>query len=78
MNYHWYSIGDDGLIKAADISPPTCQNARRVEDDLREYVPTIAHLSEKEIASRCAMLIRAYDPCISCAVHSIEVKVKKL
>lgn len=78
MNYHWFRIGDDGLIKAADISPPTCQNARRIEDDLREYVPKIAHLPEEEIARRCAMLIRAYDPCLSCSVHSLKVNVKKL
>ncbi len=78
INYHWYSIDDNGTVKAADISPPTCQNAKRIEDDLRAYVPTIAELPEEEIAHRCSMLIRAYDPCISCAVHSLNVKVKKI
>ncbi|MBS7613045.1 Ni/Fe hydrogenase subunit alpha, partial [Candidatus Bathyarchaeota archaeon] len=77
INYHWYSIDNNGVVKAADISPPTCQNARRIEDDLRAYVPTIAELSKEEIAHRCSMLIRAYDPCISCSVHSLNVKVRK-
>jgi coenzyme F420-reducing hydrogenase alpha subunit len=78
MNYHWYRLDNNGIIRAADISPPTCQNAKRIEDDLRVYVPTIADMSEEEIAHRCSMLIRAYDPCISCSVHSLTVKVRKI
>ncbi|MEM3547170.1 MAG: Ni/Fe hydrogenase subunit alpha [Candidatus Bathyarchaeia archaeon] len=78
INYHWYRIDNNGIVRAADISPPTCQNAKRIEDDLRAYVPAIADMSEEEIAHRCSMLIRAYDPCISCAVHSLNVKVRKM
>ena len=31
-------------------------------------------LPQPEIAHRLEMLVRAYDPCISCSTHLLEVK----
>ncbi len=77
INYHHYSLNRGGIVTKADIAPPTCQNYRNMEMDLIELVPTILDLQDDEIAHRCQMLIRAYDPCISCSVHSIKIhKVK--
>jgi sulfhydrogenase subunit alpha len=44
------------------------------EEDLRAFVPAIAERPEAEIAHFAEMLVRAYDPCISCSVHAVVVK----
>jgi len=71
--YHGYEIGDDGGVKKADIVTPTAHNARNIENDLRELVPAIADLTDEEATLRCEMLVRAYDPCISCSVHYVNL-----
>jgi len=77
INYHHYTLNRKGIVTRADIVPPTCQNYRNMEMDLWELVPSILDLSDEEIAHRCEMLIRAYDPCISCSVHAVNIhKVK--
>ncbi|MBS7645461.1 MAG: Ni/Fe hydrogenase subunit alpha [Candidatus Bathyarchaeia archaeon] len=67
--YHAYKVNDKGLVEEADIVTPTAMNARNIEEDLKGYLPTIADLREEEMILRCEMLVRAYDPCISCSVH---------
>jgi len=71
--YHMYEFGEDGVVKKADIVTPTAQNAKNIENDLRELVPSIADLPDDEATLRCEMLVRAYDPCISCSVHYINL-----
>jgi coenzyme F420-reducing hydrogenase alpha subunit len=71
--YHSYEVGEDGAVKKADIVTPTAHNARNMENDLRELVPTIADLPDEEATLKCEMLIRAYDPCISCSVHYVNL-----
>ena len=73
LNYHRYELDGDGLVKGCDISPPTCQNARNMERDLWELVPKLMELPEEELLRRCEMLIRAYDPCVSCSVHMVRI-----
>ncbi|MGQ9680331.1 MAG: Ni/Fe hydrogenase subunit alpha [Candidatus Bathyarchaeia archaeon] len=73
LNYHSYLFDKDGITMKADITPPTCQNQRNIEMDLREFIPSLLHLPDDEIAKRCGMLIRSYDPCISCSVHTVNI-----
>ena len=75
--YHRYRIGEDGLIAEAKIVPPTSQNLRRIEDDLRAYVPRVTGFDDAEAARRCEHLIRNFDPCISCATHFLKMKVDR-
>lgn len=70
--YHRYEVADDGTIRLAKIVPPTSQNQRRIEDDLRNLLPGILHLNDQETAMKCEELIRSYDPCISCATHFLK------
>jgi len=71
--YHSYELGGDGVVKRADIVTPTAHNARSIENDLRELVPAMADLTDEEATLRCEMLVRAYDPCISCSVHYVNL-----
>lgn len=67
--YHSYDLDNNGFVRGADIVPPTAHNAYNIEKDLEKFVETINDLSIDEITLKCEMLIRAYDPCISCSAH---------
>ena len=69
--YHYLQIDDAGIIERADCVIPTGQNHANIHFDLQELVPELAAQGsgEDEISKRAQMLVRAYDPCISCSVH---------
>lgn len=69
--YHYYLIDDAGKIKRSDCVIPTSQNHANISYDLHKLVEDfMAQGKDEEEISRCAqMLVRAYDPCISCSVH---------
>jgi sulfhydrogenase subunit alpha len=75
--YHRYSVDERGLIVTAKIIPPTSQNQRRIEDDLREYAAHVAAWPLKEATWKCEQAVRCYDPCISCATHFLKVVVER-
>ena len=75
--YHRYKVGDDGLIKEAKIVPPTSQNQKRIEEDLRSFVEKHHQLSDEELTWQCEQAIRNYDPCISCATHFLKLKIDR-
>ncbi|UCF61119.1 MAG: Ni/Fe hydrogenase subunit alpha [Anaerolineaceae bacterium] len=71
--YHHYVIGD-GMIKEANCIIPTAQNLANIEADMRCLVPNIVDRTPDDITLALEMLIRAYDPCISCSTHMLEVR----
>ncbi|MEJ2681341.1 MAG: Ni/Fe hydrogenase subunit alpha [Gammaproteobacteria bacterium] len=75
--YHRYTIDDDGKILSAKIVPPTSQNQKTIEDDLRLMLPSLLHLNEDDLRHRCEQAIRNYDPCISCATHFLQLTLDK-
>jgi coenzyme F420-reducing hydrogenase alpha subunit len=75
--FHRYRITDDGLVEFAKIVPPTAQNYRRMEDDLRMFIPKLLGKSEEEMALAAERLIRCYDPCISCSTHFLKLTLDR-
>ncbi len=73
--YHRYRVNAEGLIEEARIIPPTSQNQRRIEDDLRKLVPQLLSLPRDALTWRCEQAIRNYDPCISCATHFLRLEL---
>jgi sulfhydrogenase subunit alpha len=71
--FHRYVI-DQGLITSADCVIPTGQNLANIEADMRALVPEILDEPREEIVLKLEMLVRAYDPCISCSTHLVDVK----
>ncbi len=69
--YHSFETNQEGVIVRSDCVIPTGQNHANIHHDLLELVPVLAAegVSEEEISKRAQMLVRAYDPCISCSVH---------
>jgi len=70
---HEYNVGSDGRILSANCVIPTGQNLAAIEEDLRAFVPALVEKPKGEIAHFAEMLVRAYDPCISCSVHMVDV-----
>ena len=75
--YHRYTIDSMGLITNARIVPPTSQNLASMEKDLSTFVENNINLETEKLALRCEQVVRNYDPCISCATHTIKVKIKR-
>jgi coenzyme F420-reducing hydrogenase alpha subunit len=75
--YHRYQLDKQGLILNARIIAPTTQNLKRMEEDLRAFVPQVIDLPLEEATWRCEQLIRNYDPCISCATHFLRLYIRR-
>ncbi len=71
--YHRYSIDERGKITDAKIVPPTSQNQKTIEDDLRHMLPKFLHLPEDKLQVQCEQAVRNYDPCISCSTHFLQL-----
>jgi coenzyme F420-reducing hydrogenase alpha subunit len=76
--FHRYEIGDDGRIAAATIVPPTSQNQAAIEADIAAFAPRVLDLPIEAGTHALEQLIRAYDPCISCATHFLDVSVQQV
>ncbi len=76
--YHRYEVNSDGKVTAANIVPPTSQNQRQMEDDLRVILPQILSPDDADTAMACERLIRSYDPCISCSTHFLRLTIDRL
>jgi sulfhydrogenase subunit alpha len=48
-----------------------------VEEDLRGLLPSVLAFDDADATRRCEMLIRSYDPCISCATHFLTLSVER-
>ncbi len=63
-------VKENGLIDEVDIITPTVQNIANMEADINAYLTSlIAHDSTQEMLNKIEVLIRAYDPCLSCSTH---------
>lgn len=67
--YYHVEVDNKGYVKNVNIITPTAQFLANLEDDIAEYIPKIIGLGDSERQRKLRGFIRAYDPCISCAVH---------
>jgi len=69
--YHDYEYDGTGRIVKANCVIPTTQNNANIHHDLRNLVARYAEqgADAEELELLCSMLVRAYDPCVSCSVH---------
>jgi len=75
--FHRYEVGEDGLVAAATIIPPTSQNQAAIEADVAEFAPRVLDLPMDAATHALEQLIRAYDPCISCATHFLDLSIDR-
>ena len=69
--YHDYEYDDQGRIVRANCVIPTTQNNANIHHDLPALVRqfTVPGMTDEKLELLCSMLVRAYDPCVSCSVH---------
>lgn len=74
--FHSYRYNKDYMCESGNCIIPTNQNHANIQLDMEKLVPELmkADKDEKEIEHRLEMLVRAYDPCISCSTHFLDVK----
>ena len=78
MLYHRYHLSADGAIADAKIVPPTSQNQKTIEDDLRRIVAQHVRASTRTLTMKCEQAVRNHDPCISCATHFLRLHVDRI
>jgi sulfhydrogenase subunit alpha len=73
--FHEYGFDGDGRCDRANAIIPTSQNINNIEQDMKAFVPEmLLRMSKEDLTLHMEMLLRAYDPCISCSVHMLDVE----
>ncbi len=73
--FHEHRFDDEGRCCGANAVIPTSQNINNIERDMKAFAPRmVAEMSRDELTLHLEMLLRAYDPCISCSVHMLDVE----
>ncbi|MFC1608658.1 Ni/Fe hydrogenase subunit alpha [Patescibacteria group bacterium] len=67
--YYYVDIDEKGYLRNVNIITPTAQMLSHLEDDIAKYLSEVVDMPKKERTQKLRGFIRAYDPCISCAVH---------
>ena len=75
--FHEYSYDRKGMCQEGNCIIPTNQNHNNIQKDFEALVPKIINKPQAEIQHLMEMLVRAYDPCISCSTHYLTVKFKR-
>ncbi len=70
---HSYTFDGRGICTGADVITPTAINQASLERDLTDLARELDGRPEEELRHELEVLVRAYDPCISCAVHIIQI-----
>ncbi|MEM4789531.1 MAG: nickel-dependent hydrogenase large subunit [Ignisphaera sp.] len=73
--YHRYTINENKKVISCDIVTPTAQNLAAIEDIALEILRG-RKIDEKAISLARKIAI-AFDPCLSCSVHAIPIKIIK-
>ncbi len=71
--FHSYGFDKNGLITSVNIITPTVQSLNNLENDLKAWIKhdmnTNHKIDPEKEKKLIMMMIRAYDPCITCATH---------
>jgi coenzyme F420-reducing hydrogenase alpha subunit len=72
--YHMAEVDEKGIIQDYDVIVPTSQNQICIEKDLKKYFSdNFSKKSEEELKFDAEKIIRAYDPCMSCATNFLKI-----
>ena len=76
--YYNLRIDDAGKIEFADLVIPTSQNQIKMDKDIGALVQQRldSGMEREKISFEIERLIRAYDPCMSCATHFLKIRWK--
>lgn len=72
--FHKYTFDEQGRCTAANICIPTNQNHGNIQKDFESLLPVILDREQVDIRLLMEMLVRSYDPCVSCSTHYLNVE----
>ncbi len=72
--YHKLVVDEKGVVEEGEVIVPTGQNQIAIELDIARYIQENLDKPKEELRRGCEQIIRAYDPCMSCASHFLKVK----
>ncbi|MFA4915293.1 MAG: Ni/Fe hydrogenase subunit alpha [Syntrophales bacterium] len=72
--FHEYTYDKNGTCVEANCVIPTNQNHASIQRDMETLLPSIIDKPPEEIRLMLEMLVRAYDPCVSCSTHFLTVE----
>ena len=77
--FHDYTYDNRGQVVKANCIIPTTQNTQCIDDDMTALVPWMMDkgMTKEAMTLTLEMLVRAYDPCISCSVHFLDVEFRE-
>ncbi len=76
--YHMAETNAQGIIVDYDVIVPTAQNQINIENDLKKYFNENLSKEQEELRLDAEKIIRAYDPCMSCATNFLKMDWKVL
>jgi F420-non-reducing hydrogenase large subunit len=70
---HDYQVNEQGFIERCNLLVATCQNNHAIDRSVEAVARPLVRdgTLPEAAANRIEMVIRAYDPCLSCATHAI-------
>jgi coenzyme F420-reducing hydrogenase alpha subunit len=71
--YHMAKVNEEGIIEDYDVVVPTAQNQINIENDLRDYFNENLDRDEETLRVNAESIVRAYDPCMSCATNFLKI-----
>lgn len=72
---HHYRWNEDGYVTMANIITPTNANCYAIDSSLRSVAQRsirAGQVQERQLKDEIGLLVRAYDPCLSCATHVLS------
>jgi sulfhydrogenase subunit alpha len=75
--FHDYTYDSKGTLRKANCVIPTNLNHNNIQHDMEKIVPEYMGKGKEELQFILEMLVRAYDPCISCSTHYCHVRFKE-
>ena len=75
--YHRYEVDGTGIVTNGRIIVPTGQNQIAIEQSLFHFAKGHLDMPQETLSLEFEKIVRAYDPCMSCASHFLKVKIVK-
>jgi sulfhydrogenase subunit alpha len=75
--YHMAKVDEEGLIDDYDVIVPTAQNQINIENDLKDYFSENPDKDEETLRMNAESIVRAYDPCMSCATNFLKIDLTR-
>ncbi len=74
--YYKLEVDGNGKVVKGDIVVPTGQNQIGIEKSIYEFLSENLDKEKDALIHETEKIVRAYDPCMSCASHFLQVKWK--